>query len=232
MGRDFDIDYTEGLKVGYKWFDAENKEPLFAFGDGLSYTTFAYSGLKAGLDGVSFTVRNTGQRAGAEIAQVYVGLPAAAQEPPKRRWPVNPDLLPGHQALGRFRGGGRQRGVDLGDLRSGALAGVANGERHAIQAGLEPGVRERGVREAMAEGEQRLFVLGIEPLVAHLQAFGVVDIEGHRPLPRPALRRPLVRRRRPARLRRGWPEDAFRRSPDGAGRRRFWQTWRAVWRMG
>jgi beta-glucosidase len=84
MDRSFDIDYTEGLKVGYKWFDAENKEPLFAFGHGLSYTTFAYSGLKAGLDGVSFTVRNTGQRAGTEIAQVYVGLPAAAQEPPKR----------------------------------------------------------------------------------------------------------------------------------------------------
>ena len=80
----FDIDYTEGLKVGYKWFDAEGKEPLFAFGHGLSYTAFAYSGLKAGIDSVSFTVRNTGKRAGAEIAQVYVGLPAAAQEPPKR----------------------------------------------------------------------------------------------------------------------------------------------------
>ncbi len=80
----FDVDYTEGLKVGYKWFDAENKEPLFPFGHGLSYTTFAYSGLKAGLDSVSFTVRNTGKRAGAEIAQVYAGLPTAAQEPPKR----------------------------------------------------------------------------------------------------------------------------------------------------
>ncbi len=80
----FDIVYPEGLKVGYKWFDAENKEPLFAFGHGLSYTTFAYSGLKAGLDSVTFTVRNTGKRAGAEIAQVYAGLPAAAQEPPKR----------------------------------------------------------------------------------------------------------------------------------------------------
>ncbi len=80
----FDIDYTEGLKVGYKWFDAEGKEPLFAFGHGLSYTTFAYSGLTAGIDSVSFTVRNIGTRAGAEIAQVYVGLPAAAQEPPKR----------------------------------------------------------------------------------------------------------------------------------------------------
>jgi len=80
----FDIDYTEGLKVGYKWFDAENKEPLFPFGYGLSYTTYAYSGLKASVDSVSFTVRNTGKRAGAEIAQVYAGLPAAAQEPPKR----------------------------------------------------------------------------------------------------------------------------------------------------
>ena len=81
----FDIDYTEGLKVGYKWFDAQDKVPLFAFGHGLSYTTYAYSGLKAtGVDSVSFTVRNTGKRAGAEIAQVYVGLPTAAQEPPKR----------------------------------------------------------------------------------------------------------------------------------------------------
>jgi beta-glucosidase len=80
----FDINYTEGLEVGYKWFDAENKEPLFPFGYGLSYTTYAYSGLKASVDTVSFTVRNTGKRAGAEIAQVYAGLPAAAKEPPKR----------------------------------------------------------------------------------------------------------------------------------------------------
>ncbi|HUB77841.1 MAG TPA: glycoside hydrolase family 3 C-terminal domain-containing protein [Bryobacteraceae bacterium] len=80
----FDIPYSEGLKVGYKWFDAEKKDPLFAFGYGLSYTTYAYSGLKAGTDSVTFTVRNTGKRAGAEIAQVYAGLPAAANEPPKR----------------------------------------------------------------------------------------------------------------------------------------------------
>jgi beta-glucosidase len=80
----FDVDYSEGLKVGYKWFDAEKKDPLFAFGYGLSYTTYAYSGLKARIDSVTFTVRNTGKRAGAEIAQVYAGLPAAANEPPKR----------------------------------------------------------------------------------------------------------------------------------------------------
>jgi beta-glucosidase len=83
--RDFDADYmVEGLNVGYKWFDAKNIAPLFPFGHGLSYTTFAYSGLKASTDTVSFTVRNTGRRAGAEVAQVYVGLPAAAKEPPRR----------------------------------------------------------------------------------------------------------------------------------------------------
>jgi beta-glucosidase len=80
----FDIDYTEGLKVGYKWFDAEGKQPLFPFGHGLSYTTFAYSGLKVGAGEVTFTLTNTGKRAGAEVAQVYAGLPAEAKEPPRR----------------------------------------------------------------------------------------------------------------------------------------------------
>jgi beta-glucosidase len=82
----FDVNYTEGLKVGYKWFEAEHKQPLFAFGYGLAYTTFAYSALKA--DGaartVSFSVKNTGKRTGAEVAQVYVTLPDAAGEPFKR----------------------------------------------------------------------------------------------------------------------------------------------------
>jgi beta-glucosidase len=87
-GAPFDAPYAkEGLKVGYKWFDAENKEPLFAFGHGLSYTTFAYSGLKV-VPGketqVTFTVKNTGAREGIEIAQVYAVLPAGTQEPPKR----------------------------------------------------------------------------------------------------------------------------------------------------
>jgi beta-glucosidase len=83
----FDAVYDEGLKVGYKWYDAENKLPLFPFGFGLSYTTFAYSDVKATSgDGliVNFKVKNTGKRAGEEIAQVYLTLPASAQEPPKR----------------------------------------------------------------------------------------------------------------------------------------------------
>ncbi len=80
----FQVHYDEGLKVGYKWYDAEHKSVLFPFGYGLSYTTFAYSNLKVTHAGVSFTVTNTGQRAGAEIAEVYAGLPASTKEPPKR----------------------------------------------------------------------------------------------------------------------------------------------------
>ncbi len=80
----FDVNYTEGLKVGYKWFEAENKQPLFDFGHGLSYTSFSYSDLKADARQVSFTIKNTGQKDGAEVAQVYVELPASAGEPFKR----------------------------------------------------------------------------------------------------------------------------------------------------
>jgi len=83
----FQITYNEGVKVGYKWYDAENKPVLFPFGYGLSYTTYSYSNLKVtpGKNPrVSFTVTNTGNRAGAEVAEVYASLPAAAAEPPKR----------------------------------------------------------------------------------------------------------------------------------------------------
>ena len=78
----FDLNYTEGAKVGYKWFEATNKQPLFPFGFGLSYTTYAYSGLTVddAEHTVFFTVRNTGNRAGTEIAQVYVRLPGIAKE--------------------------------------------------------------------------------------------------------------------------------------------------------
>jgi beta-glucosidase len=85
--RRFSIDYNEGLKVGYKWYDAEGKEPLFPFGYGLSYTRYAYSDLQVTPGhgpSVTFTVKNTGNRPGAEVAEVYVKLPQAAGEPFKR----------------------------------------------------------------------------------------------------------------------------------------------------
>jgi beta-glucosidase len=87
IGPWFDVHYDEGLKVGYKWYDAEKKPVLFPFGYGLSYTSFAYEGLTVTpgeSTAVSFTVKNTGKRAGSEVAEVYASLPDAAGEPPKR----------------------------------------------------------------------------------------------------------------------------------------------------
>ena len=83
----FEVHYDEGLKVGYKWYDAEHKDVLFPFGFGLSYTTYNYSGLKL-VPGdhltVNFTLKNTGNREGMEVAEVYAALPQGSGEPPKR----------------------------------------------------------------------------------------------------------------------------------------------------
>lgn len=69
--------YSEGIDVGYRWYDRNNVRPLFPFGYGLSYTTFAYDGLRVRGDRggllVDFTVRNTGNTAGQETSQVYLG---------------------------------------------------------------------------------------------------------------------------------------------------------------
>ncbi len=75
------VQYSEGVFLGYRYFDRSETKPLFAFGHGLSYTTFAYSGLSVTPAGgdlkvpvrVSFDVKNTGRREGAEVAEVYVG---------------------------------------------------------------------------------------------------------------------------------------------------------------
>ena len=78
----FPADYNEGVRFGYKWFDSEHIEPLFAFGHGLSYTTYSYSNLSAdtGNKSATFTVKNTGSRAGTEIAELYAQLPSASGE--------------------------------------------------------------------------------------------------------------------------------------------------------
>ena len=76
------IDFDEGIFTGYRWYDKEGVKPLYAFGYGLSYTTFAYSELKIAGTEVTFTVTNTGTVTGTEIAQVYLGageVPAGVQ---------------------------------------------------------------------------------------------------------------------------------------------------------
>lgn len=80
--------YKQGLLVGYKWYQAKRKPVLFAFGFGLSYTTFHFSGLRVkvvdGRVSVNCTIKNTGNRAGAEVAEVYASLSPSAGEPFRR----------------------------------------------------------------------------------------------------------------------------------------------------
>ena len=78
----FDIHYPEGSDVGYRWFDAKGKVPLYAFGHGLSYTAFSYDQLsvKGGKTvTVRFRVTNSGNRTGADVPQVYATLPGKAK---------------------------------------------------------------------------------------------------------------------------------------------------------
>jgi len=102
------VEYSEGIDVGYRYYDADNETPLFPFGYGLSYTSFRYSNLSissrrvqnavsnpgatnCGCNGqssnlvtVSATVTNTGHAAGSDVAQLYLGDPAVAGEPPRQ----------------------------------------------------------------------------------------------------------------------------------------------------
>jgi beta-glucosidase len=82
---DYDI---EGAAIGYKWYQAKGFKPLFTFGHGLSYTSFATSALSAKPEGkgvaVHLTIANTGKLAGKAVAQIYIACPGAGWEAPKR----------------------------------------------------------------------------------------------------------------------------------------------------
>ncbi|WP_329458450.1 discoidin domain-containing protein [Streptomyces sp. NBC_01497] len=103
-GNGTDVQYSEGLDVGYRWYDDKNIAPLFPFGYGLSYTSFGFSGLQIGAaDGagdrtVTATVTNTGSRAGAEVAQLYLGSPAAGEPAKQLKGFQRVDLQPGASA--------------------------------------------------------------------------------------------------------------------------------------
>jgi beta-glucosidase len=76
----FDVAYTEGADLGYRWFESRRLQPLFPFGFGLSYTTFALDGFQvAGGDTITaeVTITNSGTREGSETVQLYVTPPAS-----------------------------------------------------------------------------------------------------------------------------------------------------------
>jgi beta-glucosidase len=82
------VQYSEGVNVGYRWYDSKSQTPLFPFGYGLSYTTFSFSNLHVGsltaggAATVTASVTNTGSRSGADVAQLYVTDPSASGQPP------------------------------------------------------------------------------------------------------------------------------------------------------
>src|SRR6201996_3445635 len=84
------VTYSEGVKIGYRWYQSQNITPAFPFGYGLSYTSFSFSNLNVGsfnANGTATataTITNTGSVAGADVAQLYVGDPAASQDPPEQ----------------------------------------------------------------------------------------------------------------------------------------------------
>ena len=106
--------YSEGLEVGYRALTAHNIPPLFPFGFGLSYTQFSFDGLKVSKQPgsanatVSFKVTNTGKRAGAEVAEVYLGFPAIDEgnEPPLQLKAFSKVML----NAGRIEDGGSEAG--------------------------------------------------------------------------------------------------------------------------
>lgn len=121
------VRYGEGVFVGYRYYDAVGRPPRYPFGHGLGYTTFAYTDLRAervdaaaGEVDVAVTVTNTGDRAGAEVVQVYVGDPQALVRRPVRELKAfeKVRLAPGASATVRARLSGRDFSFwDIGDGR-------------------------------------------------------------------------------------------------------------------
>jgi len=150
------VQYSEGIDVGYRYYDASNETPMFPFGYGLSYTNFSYSHLavspqqvqntasnpgttSCGCNGqssrqvtVSATVTNTGKVAGSDVAQLYLGDPAAAAEPPRQlKGFQKVTLKPGQSTTVRFQ----LTGHDLSYWDSAASGWVLPDGRYAVYVG-------------------------------------------------------------------------------------------------
>ena len=117
-GVDGKVDYSEGLDVGYRWYDAKRVTPLFPFGYGLSYTSFSFKHLTVTprsvvnstpvqtaqrarappVAKVTAVITNTGNVRGSDVAQLYIGDPALAGEPPRQLEGFHRVTLQPHQS--------------------------------------------------------------------------------------------------------------------------------------
>ncbi|HEX4255659.1 MAG TPA: glycoside hydrolase family 3 C-terminal domain-containing protein, partial [Streptosporangiaceae bacterium] len=134
------VQYSEGLDVGYRWYNAKDIQPLFPFGYGLSYTSYRYSNLRvtpvaSGTQDVrvTATVTNTGHRSGTDVAQLYVTDPASAGEPPRQlKGFQRVNLAPGQSERVKFT----LKPSDLQWFDSSAPGAAATGGGWSQSAGL------------------------------------------------------------------------------------------------
>jgi len=188
--------YTEGLDVGYRWYDDHGIQPLFAFGHGLSYTSFRYSNLQVvsapssgGKAQVAFDVTNSGPVPGAEVAQLYVGAPPInyAGEPLKQLRGYNRvDLAPGQtkhvvlavssRAVSYWDAGSHQWQAENGCHP--VLVGSSSRDIRLQAPGLDQGLQScAGGGTLASQSDSRLPNTGASsrpPMVVVLGALGVV----------------------------------------------------------
>ena len=171
-----EVQYSEGIDVGYRYYDASNETPMFSFGYGLSYTNFSYSHLaitpqqvqntssnpgstSCGCNGqssrqvtVSATVTNTGKVAGSDVAQLYLGDPASAGEPPRQlKGFQKVTLQPGQSTTVHFN----LTGHDLSYWDSAASGWVLPDGRYGVYVGDSsrwPAAAARGLRRHPLRG--------------------------------------------------------------------------------
>ena len=152
------VRYGEGLLVGYRWYDARGMEVAFPFGHGLSYTTFAYSDVATQVAGegadatvrVTATVTNSGERAGAEVVQVYVGAESTQVHRPVRELKAftKVHLAPGESVTVTFDLGARDLSYWHPILRRWVV------ESGTFRIGVGTSSRELTVVEVPVTGEQ------------------------------------------------------------------------------
>jgi beta-glucosidase len=133
----YDVSYHEGVFVGHRWYESKNIPVRFPFGHGLSYTTFAYADLKTQVADrqtvrLSFTLKNTGARPGAEVAQVYVS-------PRQSSVPRPPQELKGFQKVALQPGASQRVEMTLG------TDAFRYWHPHTRQWTIEPGEYEVGI---------------------------------------------------------------------------------------
>jgi beta-glucosidase len=160
------------VNIGYRWYQAKNITPAFPFGFGLSYTNFSFSNLNVGAFNangaatVTATVTNTGSRAGADVAQMYVNDPAASGNPPQQlagfqRVSLNPgqsttvsftltvhDLANWSNADNQWEAQAGTYGISVGDSSANRPLSAATSLAHQLTGQVAAGTSSAGVSPA------------------------------------------------------------------------------------